>query len=104
MKTSSFDSDFTTLNDVVKTIEEEHLDLSDYIIGIDYSVNNTSMGNSSFSGKSLHNCKVTAAGRAILNPYQQVFKVLDSIIIPKQSKVLKLYGIGMYNFVHIIFY
>jgi len=45
------------------------------LVGIDYTISNSSAGKKSFGGKSLHNIDP-----AVLNPYQQVISIIGKTL------------------------
>lgn len=78
----AFRDRFKTLEELQNGLTEAGLESSNLIVGIDYTKSNLTQGRKTFGGNSLHACNLKAAGRNILNPYQQVISIIGKTLKP----------------------
>ena len=87
---------FETLEELQEALRTAGLESSNLIIGIDYTKSNLTQGKRTFASRSLHDCSVKAAGRRILNPYQQVISIIGKTLQPfDDDNKIPVYGFGM---------
>jgi hypothetical protein len=66
---------FETIEEVQEALRKAGLESSNLIIGIDYTISNTSAGKTTFNGQSLHSISPHH-----LNPYQYAIKILGETL------------------------
>lgn len=91
----AFRDRFDTLEQLQNGLRDAGLESSNLIIGIDYTKSNLIQGRKTFGGNSLHKCGIKGAGRAILNPYQQVISIVGKTLKPfDDDEIIPTFGFG----------
>jgi len=81
---------YETIEQVQQGLREAGLESSNLIIGIDYTISNTTAGKQTFGGKSLHHLSSD-----LFNPYQQVISIVGQTLeVFDDDKLIPVYGFG----------
>lgn len=81
---------FETIEEVQEALRKAGLESSNLIIGIDYTISNTSAGKTTFNGQSLHSISPHH-----LNPYQYAIKILgETLSAFDDDGLIPVFGFG----------
>jgi len=89
-KFSAIRDKYETYEQLQDALRASGLESSNLIIGVDYTISNTTAGKKTFWGKSLHTCE-----EGLLNPYMQVISIMGKTLeIFDDDKLIPAFGFG----------
>jgi len=86
----AFKDKYESIDEIQDALKACGLESSNLIIGVDYTISNTSSGHNTFFGRSLH-----FLSNEMTNPYQQVISIVGRTLeVFDDDKLIPAYGFG----------